>query len=144
MSLLQWKKHMMKNEALSMVGWDTDVAQSEKGASFFGNIIVRMLLGMNGIFILASFGALGYFIRPAVSLAVLHYNVYFGVEIQGAWWQVFILPTAGLLFLCGHLFLARRFYAASERVAAYLMLFGSWLLSIGILIASLSIAFINY
>ena len=77
-------------------------------------------------------------------LFVIHYNVYFGVEIEGAWWQIFIPSLAAVLFLLEHFFLARRFYALRERIAAYLMLFGSCLISIGVLVASVSVAFINY
>lgn len=135
---------MMKNETISVIDWDADVAQSERGVSFFKNTIIRMLIGMSIFLILVSFGILGYFIRPTDGLLVLHYNVYFGVDIQGVWWQVFILPIASTLFLSAHLFLARHFYGASERIAAYLMLFGSCLMSIGVLIASIGIVFINY
>lgn len=137
-------RSMAKNEMMYAIDWDTDVAQSERGVSFFENTITRILVGANIFFILASFGMLGYFIRPTSSLLILHYNVYFGVEIQGVWWQLFILPIASMLFLIGHLFLARRFYSASERIAAYLMLFGSCLISIGVSIASAGIVFINY
>lgn len=135
---------MMKNETMNVIDWDTDVAQSERGAAFFKNTIIRILISVNIFFILVSFAILGYFIRPTDGLLVLHYNVYFGVDIQGIWWQVFILPIASTLFLSGHLFLARHFYGTSERIAAYLMLFGSCLMSIGVLIASTGIVFINY
>lgn len=135
---------MVSSKNIFSVDWDEDVAQSEIGVAFFDNIIVRTLLGINIFFSLISFGLLGYFIRPTESLLVLHYNVYFGVDIQGIWWQVFILPIAGILFFGGHTFFAYRFYSRSERIASYLMLFSSGLLNIGILIASTSIAFINY
>ncbi|OGI15461.1 MAG: hypothetical protein A2878_01635 [Candidatus Moranbacteria bacterium RIFCSPHIGHO2_01_FULL_54_31] len=135
---------MLNDANTYAVGWDADIAQSEKDVSFFKNTIVRTLLGANVLFIGASFGVLGYFIRPTDTLLVLHYNVYFGVEIQGIWWQTFILPIAGLLFLAGHLWFSERLYGNAERIAAYLMLFGAWLLNLGILIASASIAFINY
>ena len=126
------------------IGWDVDVAQSEADISFFKNTIARMLVLANIFFILASFGILGYFIRPSGGLFVINYNVYFGVEIEGVWWQIFILPSAAALFLLGHFFLAYRFYELRERIAAYLMLFGSCLISVGVLIASAGIAFINY
>jgi hypothetical protein len=135
---------MLNKISISRVDWDTDVSESEREVSFFKNIIVQTLLGVNIFFCCTSFGLLGYFIRPTESILVLHYNVYFGVDIQGLWWQVFILPVAGLSFFLGHLFFAHRFYKESERIAAYLMLFGSGLLNIGIVIASVSIAFINY
>lgn len=135
---------MIDTKDIQRVNWDVTIAQSEGGVSFFGNTIIRTLFGMNTFFCLVSFGLLGYFIRSTENIIVFHYNVYFGVDIQSVWWQVFILPIAGILFLVGHTFLARRFYGSSERIAAYLMLFGSGLLSIGIMLASVSIVFINY
>lgn len=135
---------MTQNETANAIHWDADVEQSERGVSFFGNTIVRMLIGANTIFILASFAVLGFVVRPRSGLLVLHYNVYFGVEIQGLWWQVFIVPIASVLFLCGHLLLARHFYGGHERIAAYLALLGSCLIGIGVLIASSGITFINY
>lgn len=124
--------------------WDEDVARSEAGVSFFRNTIVRMLIVLNGLFVCVSVSVLGYFIRPTESLMIFHYNVYFGVETQGEWWQLFLFPLAGALFFLGHLLFARRFYARLERIAAYLMLFSAWLLNVGILVASASVAFINY
>lgn len=135
---------MFENEKMNGGGWDTDIAESEKGVPFSKNMIVRTLFFVNILFLCTSFGILGYFIRSSENLFILHYNVYFGVEIQGIWWQVFMLPLAGVLFFCGHLFFAYRFYGKSERIAAYLMLFGSWLISIGVVIASVGIAYINY
>lgn len=135
---------MMHSERVSVMYWDVDIQQSERGISFFKNTIVRILIGVNVVFILASFAVLGFVVRPTSGLFVLHYNVYFGVEIQGLWWQVFIVPIASVLFLCGHLLLARHFYGVNERIAAYLALLGSCLIGIGVLIVSGGIAFINY
>lgn len=135
---------MLNNKDIYKVDWNVSLAQSGGGVPFFENMIVRTLLGVNIFFCAISFGLLGYFIRPTENLLVLHYNVYFGVDIQGVWWQVFILPIAGTLFSLGHLFFAYRFYRQSERIAAYLMLFSSGLLNIGMVIGSASIVFINY
>ncbi|MDP3957034.1 MAG: hypothetical protein Q8Q10_00840 [bacterium] len=137
---------MFQNEKRGEKGWDVDIdiAESGESVSFFKNTIVRILLSANVLFLSASFSVLGYVIRPSENLFILHYNVYFGVEIQGIWWQAFILPLTGVLFFFGHLFFASRFYGKAERVASYLMLFGSWLISVGILVASVGIAFINY
>ncbi|MFZ2187516.1 MAG: hypothetical protein WAV46_02705 [Candidatus Moraniibacteriota bacterium] len=135
---------MMKQPRSSQMDWNADVAQSGRGVSFFDNLIVRALLGVNIFCCCVSFGLLWYFIRPTENILILHYNVYFGVDIQGIWWQVFMLPIAGLFFFGSHLFFAYRFYREAERVAAYLMLFSAGLLNIGIIIGSASIAFINY
>lgn len=135
---------MLQNEKRDEGRWNVNIVQSGEGVSFFKNTIVRTLLGANALFLLTSFSVLGYFIRPSENLVILHYNVYFGVEIQGVWWQAFILPLVGAVFFFGHVIFARHFYGQAERIASYLMLLGSWLISIGILIASAGIVFINY
>lgn len=135
----------MKNIlTLQNIEWENKVAETEHGTSFFRNIIVRILLVVSILPTLLSLGLLLYSIRPTEALLVLHYNVYFGVDLLGIWWQTYILPLLGILFFLGHLLLARRFYTGMERIASYLMLLASGMLSFGILIASMSIAFINY
>lgn len=126
-------------------GWERPLAQSDGGVSFWNNLLVRILFGATVFAIFLSLGVLGYFIQPSDAvLMVLHYNVYFGVDLLGLWWQAYILPFLGGVFLLGHLFLARRFYARAERIACYLMLFSSGMLSFGILVATVSVALINY
>lgn len=134
----------MDNEKINATGWNADVAQSEQGVPFFKNTIIMALMWVDVFFVLVSFGILGFFLRPTSGLMVLHYNVYFGVETEGIWWQIFIPPIAGTFFLVWHLFWARRFYESRERIAAYLMLFGACLISIGVLFASAGIVLINY
>ena len=61
-----------------------------KGKTFFENSIVRSLLLMQTISFVALAGLFSFFLRPSKSLTVLHYNVYFGVDLLGAWWQTLI------------------------------------------------------
>ena len=124
--------------------WEHSLGQTDTGVSFGKNILVRMLSFGALLALVGSLGCLLYFIRPGGSSIILHYNVYFGVDLIGVWWQAYALPTLGVIFFLGHLFLARRFYLKSERIAAYLMLLSAGMLSFGLLIASVSIAFINY
>lgn len=124
--------------------WENPLGQTDTGVSFSKNILVRMLAIGALLALISSLGFLLYFIRPGGSSIILHYNVYFGVDLVGVWWQAYALPFLGVIFLLGHLFLAHRFYMKTERIAAYLMLLSAGMLSFGLLIASVSIAFINY
>lgn len=124
--------------------WEHALAQSDKGVTFFDNTLVRLLLVISLLPVIVGFGLLAYFIRPSEASLVLHYNVYFGVDLLGIWWQAYTFPLLGLFFLIGHFFLAKRFYKSAERIASYLVLLASGMLSFGALIASISIAFINY
>ncbi|MBI2439140.1 MAG: hypothetical protein HYV45_00830 [Candidatus Moranbacteria bacterium] len=124
--------------------WQDDIIREEEGVSFFRNNIVRVLMGGTIFFLLTHFFVLAYFARPTERSMILHYNVYFGVEIQSAWWQLFLLPLAGVFFFMVHGIFARRLYRACERIAAYLLLLGAWMLNVGLLIAGGGVAFINY
>lgn len=124
--------------------WEHNVGELESGVDFFQNTIVRSLLVIGILPTFASLALLLYFIRPTEGLLVLHYNVYFGVDLLGIWWQTYVLPLLSFVFFIGHYFLAKRFYQSTERIAAYLLLLGSGMLSFGMLIASMSIALINY
>jgi len=126
------------------LGWEHKVGDLESGEEFIHNTIVKSLLILGILPTFVSLAVLMYFIRPIQGLLVLHYNVYFGVDLLGVWWQAYIFPFFGILFFVGHFFLAKRFYIRSERIAAYLLLLGSGMISFGILIASMSIALINY
>lgn len=124
--------------------WGNRVALSQGGVSFFRNAIIRTLLGGNLFAIVVSLAVLGYFVRPTENPVVLHYNVYFGVDLLGTWWQVYALPVAAVIAFSGHMLLARGFYRRSERIAAYLLLLGAGMFSSAVLVASAGIAFINY
>lgn len=124
--------------------WEATITQSESGIGFLENGIVRTLLTAALLPTLVSLGLLLFFIRPSETPIVLHYNVYFGVDLLGIWWQVYVLPFLGGLFFIGHYFLARRFYLGTERIACYLMLLSAGMLSLGLLIASVGVVFINY
>ncbi len=123
--------------------WEHSLAQTG-GVSFLNNTLVRVLSIGAILGLLLCLPLLGYFVQPSKGLIILHYNVYFGVDLLGVWWQAYALPFLGGTLLLGHFFLARRFYMRSERIASYLMLLSAGMLSFGVLIASVSIAFINY
>lgn len=132
---------MMRHEGTT---WEETLAQSDRGVSFTENSINWILLVGAFLPILFSVGVLSYFIRPSGTPLVLHYNVYFGVDLLGIWWQAYILPVLAMIFYSGHVLLARRFYRKAERIACYLMLLSAGMLSFGVLIASMSTVFINY
>jgi hypothetical protein len=135
---------MMNPLQQQISGWEGPIVESEKGASFFANNIARSLIAIAFLPTLANVCLLVYFIRPTGMLLVLHYNVYFGVDLLGVWWQAYVFPVFGLFFFIGHLFLAKYFYQRTERIAAYLLLLASGLIGFGALIASIAIILINY
>lgn len=117
---------------------------TDDGATFFGNALVRSLLASSSVIIVASFLAMFLFvIRGADRVIVLHFNVYFGVDIVGSPWQALLIPSMSLLFLLMNTTLAYRFYAVRERVAAHILLFASFFASLSAGVVTVALSFIN-
>ena len=135
---------MKRPFALHRKLWERRVTEQRAGIRFSQNILVRILAGC-GLFLgIVSLGLFLYFIRPTDALLILHYNIYFGVDLLGLWWQVYLLPGLCVALFVGHFFLARYFYYRGERIAAYIFLLGFLLLAVSLLIASIGIVYINY
>jgi hypothetical protein len=82
--------------------------------------------------------------RTQNSIVIVHYNVYFGVDLIGDRWQSFLVPTITFLFAVMNTLLAQWFYEQKERIASYVLLLTSIFLSLGSVLACISITFINY
>lgn len=92
----------------------------------------------------ANWGAIAYFIRPVDFPIILHYNVYFGVDVIGPWWQIYFLPLIGFLILIVNTALGYLFYQQKERIVAHLLLLATLIVQICISIAVASLLLINY
>lgn len=132
----------MPKEAVGPVSPGSD--DPDDGTTFFENPLVRSLVIASLSIILLSFVAVFFFIiRGSGATIVLHFNVFFGVDIVGSPWQALLIPGMSLLFFLLNVAIAYRFYAVRERVAAHILLFAAFLsaLSAGVVTAALS--FIN-
>ena len=111
---------------------------------FFQNKIISWLIVIGIIANLANWIILAIFIRPVDGSIILHYNVYFGVDIMGNWKQVFIMPSIGLILFLINGFLAAYFYKNKERIAGYILLITSFMAQLSLMVASISVIIINY
>lgn len=93
---------------------------------------------------IANWGVIAYFIRPVDFPIILHYNVYFGVDVIGPWWQIYFLPIIGLAILGANAVLGYLFYQQKERIVAHLLILGSLIVQVSISIAVASLLMINY
>lgn len=69
----------------------------------------------------------------------LHYNIIFGVDLVGNWWQIFYLPAGGLLALLVNYFfswysygtdrLLARFLSVWTALATFFLVIAVWLIS---------------
>ena len=95
---------------------------------------------LNGI----NWGLIAFFIRPVDFPIVLHYNVYFGVDVIGAWWQLYSLPVIGLIIMVVNTVLGYLFYQKKERIVAHLLMLATFIAQISMTVAVASLLIINY
>lgn len=111
---------------------------------FFRNPIVQWIFIATVFVNIANWISIAVFIRPVDYPIILHYNVYFGVDLIGAWWQAYFLPAIGTFVLLLNFFLAKSIFGRKERIGAYLLLLAAFVIQIGISIAVASVILINY
>ena len=111
---------------------------------YFRNIIIIWLLILSLAANLADWIILKLLIQPVDFPIILHYNVYFGVDLRGNYLQVFGIPLIGLFLLLTNNFLSLKAYQGGERIASYLLLTAALMIQINLIVYSLSIILINY
>ncbi|MDP1619865.1 MAG: hypothetical protein Q8M12_02610 [bacterium] len=83
-------------------------------------------------------------IQPVAFPIILHYNVYFGVDLVGGYRQVYILPLIGFILFLINSSLSIYFYGQKERIASYILLIAVLMIQLSLVVASTSIILINY
>lgn len=110
----------------------------------FKNAIILWLLILTLAANLANWLLLKLLIQPVDFPIILHYNVYFGVDLKGNYWKVFSIPLIGLFLFFINIALAIYIYRREERIASYLLLIAALMIQINLIVYSLSIILINY
>lgn len=124
---------------------ERDVSISEKlPRKFFQERVQRWLIGATAVFWLLSFVSIWYGIGRRDAAIVLHYNVYFGIDILGSWWQAYYIPCVGLGMWVAHIILSLRFFLVKEYHLSRVSLYSLFFLETMILVASVAIALVNY
>ena len=72
----------------------------------------------------------------------LHYNVYFGVDRFGPWYQVFALPALGLLFLFVSIIMQTVFFRKEKMLARFFSV-SSVFLEVALLVATGLVVLLN-
>jgi hypothetical protein len=111
---------------------------------FFHSSLVQWVILAALLVNATNWGLIAFFIRPVDFPIILHYNVYFGVDVIGSWWQVYFLPLIGLLILSVNTVLGYLFYQQKERIAAHLLILATFIVQIVVTIAVASLLIINY
>ncbi|MFC1644913.1 hypothetical protein ACFL08_02715 [Patescibacteria group bacterium] len=111
---------------------------------FFTNPILVSMLSLSVVVNLAVSAALYFFIGTSGQSIILHYNAYFGVDLVGSWWQIYLMPVAGFFFIIVNLILASYFFYKKERIAAHVLMLTVFMVQLGVVIATISAIMINY
>lgn len=130
-------------EKIKNTGWVIKFRSFFAEDFFKSHISVRLLV-LNLLFNLIDWSILFIYIKPVDFPIILHYNVYFGVDMLGEWQQVYLLPVIGLFLFIVNFSLSVYFYRGKERIASYLLLMAGMMIQLSLIIASVSVIIINY
>lgn len=111
---------------------------------YFHSVIAVWLMALSLVANLVNWLILEIFIRPIDLPIILHYNVYFGVDMMGDYREAFILSLIGLILLLINLFLSLFLYKKKERIASYLLLMAALMIQLALIVSSVSVIIINY
>ena len=73
---------------------------------------------------------------------ILHYNLFFGIDAQGSYEEVYMLPLAGAIIFAVNAWLAQFFYKI-ERMASYLLTVNIFIIQVLLMLASYLIVRVN-
>lgn len=72
----------------------------------------------------------------------LHYNIYFGIDLIGNWYRIFIVPSVGLIFFIINMALIVLLYKR-EKFLSYFLAASNALIGLGLLVALTLIVLLN-
>ena len=111
---------------------------------YFKSHIVIWLLILSLAANLADWAILKIWVKPVDFPIILHYNVYFGVDLVGGYRQVYVLPLIGFVLFLINSTLSLYFYGQKERIASYILLMAVLMIQLSLIVASVSVILINY
>ncbi len=109
---------------------------------FIKKLPMSSLLGATLILHVAVWVWLAWYIRPQSGQIFLHYNVLFGVDLTGDWYEVFLLPLVGLVIIVLNTFLALLLYN-KDRFASLVLLTTTLIVHCILLIVASLLVFLN-
>ena len=109
---------------------------------FFRRPIVWIPLLSALLLNLATWVILLIHVSPQPDLIVLHYTLYFGVDMVGEWKEAFLIPAFGLILMIVNTLFARYFEVRS-RVVSYFFLVLTPILELFILLSVIFLVLAN-
>lgn len=111
---------------------------------FFASGVVHWVLIGSLILNVINWGLIAFFIGPVDFPIILHYNIYFGVDVIGPWWNIYFLPAIGFIILAINAILGYLFYQKKERIVAHLLMLATFIVQIAVTVAVAGLLMINY
>jgi hypothetical protein len=82
------------------------------------------------------------YIKPSQDPIYLHYNIYFGINLIGEWYKIYIIPLSGLLIILVN-YLAGVTMYTSNRILSYLVVIFTIPVNLFLALAAVLLVFIN-
>lgn len=80
---------------------------------------------------------------PQTEPIILHYNIFFGIDLIGPWFKIYLIPLFGLICFFINFALSAIIYKRSK-ILSYLLIHASSLIQIFILLAVIFLIFQNF
>lgn len=106
--------------------------------NFFADRVNSIFLLTGIVFNIALWLYLSWKIKPTDELISLHYNIYFGIDLIGEWYRIYILSLSGLIIYFINLILSFILYKRG-RIISYVILAITLFLQVTLLIAAIFI-----
>ena len=111
------------------------------GRIFFKDRLNAILLIAGGLLALGQWLMMIWQVRPTADVLPLHYNIFFGVDYVGQWYQAYYAPLLSVVIFGVNLLVAMIFYKR-EKNLSYLILSATVFLMLLSSIAALNIIFL--
>lgn len=125
----------------------SNITVERKGriATLFELRVFRVTFGVSVGLILFTIGLPLWRLFPGLygqEVVPLHYNIHYGVDWTGVWWQIFTLPALGLLFLVINT-LGALWFVKRDGVLTRIALFASVILTAFLFLAMVFVVSLN-
>ena len=113
-----------------------------KSNLFIRDKFVLINLSLSFLFSLFSLIWLYYKITPQVEPVALHYTIYFGIDLIGEWYYVFLFPLLGIITILVNFILAYLLFI-KVKILAYLLVLTSTIIQVLLVIISILVVLLN-
>ncbi len=123
------------------IAWNN--LQQQVRVIFIQDKILIILFLLSLFLNLALYLAIYWLIKPSLDSLILHYTVYFGIDLIGQWYKLYLMPIVGSFLFLVNFPLALFFYK-KEKVASYLLTSVTFLIELFLAVGGGLLIWVNY